>query len=284
MKPHLPRPFCRLALSGFIASSLLVASGGAGLGQEEVEASYPPSPKGHDWLEFYYKEPTPEFFVGQVRNWDAAGILGEEDARGALIGFLSSVIRDNPEKTVEWHDALRNLSTDGQNTLRLSMWFANTGETKAVLNEYYGGDFDADKEPPKVLEMQLTLPPALNLLWGTYYATGDDKVIRRIMTAFDYAGKQQSYSSIPEDETPFYTVLPSAARWSLASNAKKHPKVAEQLETVYAQEDSGLSSTQQQWLYDTLSDINPEKYPPKEDPEEEGDTGTGGADVEPAAE
>lgn len=221
--------------------------------------------EGDDWLE-YYRKPTPDRFVGQLKNWSADGTLTDEHARPPLIAFLSQVIRQNRDKIAQWYADLKGLSPEDLQVLHTAMLFSRTSEAEDVLKKEYGDKFtDQKQEMPKILEMKLDRRDSLDMLWGFFYATGDKAAIRRIVNIFIFVDfpDRPDFAKVPDDYKPLYTEMPNAAHWSLVSNAQRHPKVRELLEEIYRDkaEESKLSPTEKRRLRNVLNEIDPEKWP-----------------------
>lgn len=232
-----------------------------------------------DWLEFYYQDPRPERVVAQLKDWAVDGTLDNQGARPALIGFLSQVIRANRDQLEGWYGDLQGLSPRHQQLLHTAMLFSRTEEADRILRGRFGERYERQKrEVGKILELPLDARPTLDMLWGFYYATGSANAIRRIVLCFRMleAPDNPEGVDVPEGFTPYYKVLPRSAFGSLVSNAERHPRVLSILETIL-EEDESLMRTEREGVYDILSELKPETYPPgqfrpDEDSGEEGST------------
>ena len=218
-----------------------------------------------DWLENYYKNPTPEQFVNQMKDWADDGTLDIEGARPALIAFISQLIRQNRDELSGWYESLRGLSPDHRQILHTAMLFSRTKEADEIMREAFGRQYDEQKvETKKILEMPLDKKDTLQMLWGFFYATGSEAVIRRIAVCFRFeeAPDNPDGVDVPDGYLPFYKALPEFAHNSLLANARRHPKLVEILETL-AKDDS-LSELERNGVYDVLSELDSEKYPPRD--------------------
>ncbi|MCB1076713.1 MAG: hypothetical protein KDM63_03195 [Verrucomicrobiae bacterium] len=228
--------------------------------EEKTPPAAPPDPvvepaepvsEEEDWLENYYLHPSPDQFVKRVREFSEDGTLANEGARPALIGFLSQVIRQNREKIAEWHGALRGLPPEEMQIVHTAMLHARISEADDILKEGIGEEEfkKAEEETPKILEMKLAQPHAIDILWGYFYATGSEAAIRRIVSCFIYedAPENPEFAKVPEGYKPFYAELPEAAAWTLVSNATRHPKVMSILLDLDKKEDA-LSPTERRLL------------------------------------
>lgn len=86
-----------------------------------------------DWMTFYYKKPSPERFVPEVRALAKKGALGKDTARAPLTAFLSRVMAQNPDNISEWLTELQDLSKSDRKTLLNAAWYSNTDQARDYL-------------------------------------------------------------------------------------------------------------------------------------------------------
>ena len=217
-----------------------------------------------DFLEYYYQNPQPDKVVEQIRDWAEEGVLDNELARPALIGFLSQVIRQNREHLGEWYLALSGLSPAQLQVFHTAMLYSRTTEADLLMKQMFGDQYEKQKqEVPKILEVRLDRPDSFNMLWGFFYATGSRNVIRRFIQAFRFADVPENpeFAKIPQGFKPLYTQLPRESAWMLLSNAERHPKIVEFCEEFYKDPGSDLTETEKnQLLEKVLKELKPEKY------------------------
>ncbi len=239
------------------ASALLVLSGiSAPVDREQEEA---------DWLEFYYRNPTPERFVTELKNWSSDGTLMNKSARPALIAFLSQVIRQNRDKLEGWYENLAGLNPEEKSVLHTAMLFSRTKEADALMRKLFGKQYDEQKkETQKILELPLDKRNTIDMLWGFFYATGSEHAIRRVILCFRFldAPDDPKGVNVPQGYVPLFKELPRIAYISLASNCERHPDIIKLCEKFYTEDDS-LIPAEKGELYDLLSEFLPKKYPPK---------------------
>lgn len=216
-----------------------------------------------DWLENYYKNPTPERFVEQMKDWAADGTLDNEIAKPAIIAFTSQLLRQNRDRIESWYSALSGLSPSQMQVLHTAMLFSRTSEADGIMRKQFGKKYDEQKvETQKILKMPLDKPKTIDMLWGFFYATGSETAIRRVVAGFSFldAPENPDGVEVPEGYLPLYKSLPTIAFNSLASNAERHPRVLEILKAL--NEGGDLSPREKEGVYDILSEIDPEAYPP----------------------
>jgi len=214
---------------------------------------------GDDWLTFYYRDPRPDQVVAQLKAWSSEGTLQDANARAPLTGFLSQIFRQNADKLQDWRLQLKGLPKEDLELINMAIWMSNTKESKELLQKEIPKAFK-DKSPPDILTLKLDSPSALDLLWGYFFATGDSKALRRIVAMFRYADAPTKLEGIPKDRSPLYVILPKAAKWSISSNARQHPKVMEDCKKILASDQ--LNDTEKKWLDESLQESeNPVEQP-----------------------
>ncbi|MAS96570.1 MAG: hypothetical protein CMO55_25555 [Verrucomicrobiales bacterium] len=216
-----------------------------------------------DWLENYYKNPTPERFVEQMKDWAADGTLDNEMAKPAVIAFISQVLRQNRKEIEPWYAALSGLSPSQMQVLHTAMLFSRTSEADRIMRKAFGKKYDEQKvDTKKILEMPLDKQNTIDMLWGFFYATGSEQAVGRVILGFSFldAPDDPGGVDIPQGYLPLYKSLPIVAFNSLLANAERHPRVVEILEKLH--EEGDLSAREKEGVYDVLSEIDPKGYPP----------------------
>ncbi|MDF1824549.1 MAG: hypothetical protein P1U68_07895 [Verrucomicrobiales bacterium] len=217
-----------------------------------------------EWLEYYYQNPTPERFVQQMKDWAAEGTLESDRAKPALIAFLSRVLRDNRDQIEGWVEALSGLTPEQKQVLFTAMLYSRVSEADKIMLKMFGNQYREQKvQTEKILEMPLDKESTIDMLWGFFYATGSEHALRRVVLCFRFedAPEQLEGGNVPEGYVPFYKILPRFAFESLLANAERHPKVLATLKK-FLEEDESLVEAEKNGVYDVLSEIDPQAYPP----------------------
>ena len=217
-----------------------------------------------EWLEFYYENPTPEKFVGQMKDWAEDGTLDNELARPALIAFVSQLIRQNIGMLKQWYEALAGLSPEQMQVVHTAMLFSRTEEADEIMRDLFGKGYEDQKlETQKILEMPLDKGATIDMLWGYFYATGSESAIRRIVVAFRFreAPENPPGVKVPDGYVPLYKELPDFVLGALVANGERHPRVIEILRELH-EKDESLLKVERDGIYEVLSTLDPASYPP----------------------
>jgi hypothetical protein len=114
-----------------------------------------------------------------------------------------------------------------------------------------------------MLTKEIDSPSVLDMLWGYFFATGDEAPIRRIVSALnysEYAGALDRYETskkTPDDRNQaYYDAIFRAAVSSLSTTWRQHPRIKEICDGLL--KDNKLSPTETQLLKQMLANLNAE--------------------------
>ena len=181
-----------------------------------------------DWMKFYYADPHPERFVQEVRQLSESGALAHPEHALPVITFLSRVIAANADHLPAWLGALRDLPEADLHSLDLAVWLSGAPTPPAPLAERMTGSL-FDETPPDLLERDIDDPVMLDVLWMHYFATGELRAVRRIVSVLEYMSDYGAAESFQEtaqtDEDRARATRDAmfqAASWSLGSLMEEH--------------------------------------------------------------
>jgi len=212
-----------------------------------------------DWINSYYKSPSPNRFIPEVRDMVKEGALKRKKSKLFIIAFLSQVMRANPDKIEGWLEEFENIDDDQKSVLYASAWYSHTEQAlrffkQRKLHKYL------EQPALDILALKVDNPSVLDMLWGYYFATGEEEPIRRIITAFDYskfAGALEKHKDSEKTKQQideiYWDVLFGAAMWSLDSNCRQHQAVQNICETILDSQD--LSDIQNCWLQTVMHNV-----------------------------
>lgn len=179
----------------------------------------------HNWITYYYVEPTPERVDEAVRFMDKEGLLAKPTAVQPLVSFLGHIFRKNPDRIGPWVEEFDYLP-EGRKVIWQAAWFSGTPEGQKALKEAEPRLAEEDRKylealtllpAPDLLTLPIDAPVVLDMLWAGFQATGDEAYVFRVIGALA--------SPAEEKEDLDQAIVREAARWSLASVARQHPKV-----------------------------------------------------------
>ncbi len=209
-----------------------------------------------NWITYYYMHPQPDDVPARVREMAALGVFRKESAAPPVIAFLAEVFRENPSRIAGWFETLRNISPDARLAIIRAAWESNTKEGAAALNAL-GAQKERDlasqirkQKPIDLAKDQIDSPAFLDMLWGTFSASGKAWPVERVIGVVSW--------KVPAEGTPNRTnvlLIIGAARWSLSSNAFQHRRVYEICQNTL----SNLNPEGRKELNEILQKVNERK-------------------------
>src|SRR4051794_11492107 len=169
------------------------------------------------WMVYYYLHPQPDAVVKSIMAMSSVGIFDNENALPPVIAFYSRIFIQNPGRLRAWFAELERLPKDHRKIMWLALWHADTPETVAQLKLIYEKSSASDKEqlkemlqsqPQSLTEIEIVSGAELDMLWGAFMATGDEKYVIRIISVLAWAD---------ENKDAVKAVIGKVARWSLTS-------------------------------------------------------------------
>jgi hypothetical protein len=175
---------------------------------------------GRQWMESYYQRPAPDAFVQAVCSLNQDGYFNEPGQQATAYGFFSTVFQQYPKKVDSWLRATRFLPMPVRRTLAIAAWSAGDPAGPRQVRETFSmynysvrtqvdrilatGPLSADKTPVDSIG-------SMNLRWGAFLASGDEK---HIITVLEALGSNEPG-------------LATSARYALAQDAASNPRVLE---------------------------------------------------------
>lgn len=179
------------------------------------------------WATFYYVHPRPDLTIKALKFADKNGVFEIQGSTAVLIALMREVFAENPKQLASWIEQLSSMTPQHKAFVWNALSWVNTPQSKALANQL-AQQFPTNQRPPVLSEsspspepierMELS-PDVLDMLWTSFFVSGDEKYIERIMSALP--GSRQGHSD------PGKLITAGAAQWSLASNAYQHKRVME---------------------------------------------------------
>lgn len=174
------------------------------------------SASAEQWLNSYYQNPQPRDVVKSTFALSEEGYFAQDSNIATAIGFYSQVFAENPAQIDRWFAQFRDLPSSEQRLLASALWYSGNAKGEAMLRRLAR---DAAPETRKGIERMLATAQAsvaatpvlstssMNLQWGAFLSSGDEKHVTNILAAVGRGDIGQT------------------ARTSLAFNAAQHERV-----------------------------------------------------------
>jgi len=211
-----------------VTGCLLVAFSALGLARE-IDRESP----AEWWLGHYYEYPRPDEFVKNVHRLSRLGYFERDTQPATAIGFFATLFAGNPDRVESWLKLTADLPDKHRRILAAAAWQSGHprgGELLRAMSanaSYALRGFIADllvRGPFPLAGAPVRSESAMNLQWGAFLASGDERHILSVLAALG--------SDVPE--------LGTAARYSLAQNAAEHPVVLEVCRTQLSRQPASV--------------------------------------------
>lgn len=168
------------------------------------------------WLETYYLNPQPQALAARIGDLSREGYFERPGHIPLAIGFLATVFAQHPARVDGWLHELRSLPAPHRRLLAAALWQAGDARgadllrglpSQAAIRQEV--ERLASAPAPLIADTAVCSASSMNLQWGAFLASGDERHITRI---FDAVGRNQPG-------------LDAAAQLALARNAAAHPRV-----------------------------------------------------------
>ena len=140
----------------------------------------------NEWMMRYYQHPQPDSTVSAVEFMSKDGTLSKTAAQPPIAAFLAQIFAQNPEKIRLWQTQLSAGSEDQLRIVALAFWMSgNESLLKAMAGGTspsiagYARKLLADRAPD-LNKDEVNSAGFLDMLWGSFFATGEEKYVLRI--------------------------------------------------------------------------------------------------------
>jgi hypothetical protein len=172
------------------------------------------------WVAQYYQNPRPDELVSAVYQLSRTGYFESVGQPATALGFFTTVFAQNPQSVPYWLAQTSNLPEAHRRVLAAAAWKSGSPAGARLLQQLAeAADADVRREVKQLIangsepvgNTPVLSPSSMNLQWGAFLASGDERYIINVFTALG--------SGQPG--------LASSARFALAMNAVAHPRVLE---------------------------------------------------------
>jgi hypothetical protein len=129
-----------------------------------------------------------------------------------VVAFLAGVFADNPDRIRGWI-APGTFSGKTRIAVERALWLSHHGGL--IADVFHDTPEYAPSEPPSLLAIPLKSPDSFDMMWGSFFATGNVAYPERLIDVLD---ETQTLTGNAATDG----VLRSTAAWSLKSNMWQH--------------------------------------------------------------
>ncbi len=179
------------------------------------------------WLLMYFEHPQPELTAQALLFSEKKGDFDNKEQEPVLFAIASRQFAQNPEKISAWLEELAGLKLAHKVLIWKALWSADTDDARAAANKL-AQQFPESNRPQEltasskkttpIISMELN-PGVLEMLWTSYFITGNSNYVARICEALPVLAKDK-----PDVNR---IVTAGAAQWSLVDNGKKYGKIVD---------------------------------------------------------
>jgi hypothetical protein len=174
----------------------------------------------HPFMSEYYLHPQPERIAEAIRAVSPSGVLEIAVAVGPMTGFFSEVFLANHSRMSEWRPIIDKQPQAARLTLYNAISWADIGGLLKLTAH--------------------TSPVLVDTYWGAFFASANPEYVRRILAFAQYAGERKDFALWSTG---------ASAKWSLASNSRKHKLIKSILEQEKARADKAKSELIEELLH-----------------------------------
>lgn len=177
------------------------------------------------FLQFYYTNPNLELVPKAMKFIRDKKLNEDKDLERHIVPFFAEIFRANDDKIPVWFGKLTPLSNDDIFIFAHSMYLAGGKNGKSEIQKFIKSTNNEDlkkvlikissnNNPMDLKAVPLTNAVYLDMLWSSFFATGDLEFLDKLILA-----TETNQNSVNE------VLIFSAARWSVKANAKEHQKI-----------------------------------------------------------
>jgi hypothetical protein len=196
-----------------------------------------------NWMMAYYSRPNPDKLGCALSYYADSTLYDDGGTRMPLVHFYAALAEKNPKLLNQVYDSVGPGSERAHLMGLHVFWMVNTDESRALLERarkaWTGEEVEragtrmVDIRPMGILERPLDNPTVIDNLWAVFFATGDERPVRRIASAVHLVRDGSE-----EDKR-----VGEAARTSLIGGTTRHQRVRDVLSSMIAAQ-TGASRTE----------------------------------------
>lgn len=198
------------------------------------------------WIRFYYQDPQPNQLAEWLAKMVDDGAPTNKNQFYPVFTFTSQILRQHPELANNLVEKLSSYDEEDRAFLALILWHGKIPDAKLIIEKNLSLPNEVISKITSVLpynpiDHPVTTPSDMDMLWATFMATGNEQAVNRII---DYLSTPVSSKKAAEkSKEDFITeVYLSAAEWSLESNGRQDPNVAEIIKNRFKESDDDMKA------------------------------------------
>jgi len=179
----------------------------------------------NNWVTYYYLSPEPNELPHALKYFCKSNMYNNKVIL-PMMSFFVAALKDNDAVLEKTYIEVGHDDTSREKTFFLDiLWLINDSKSRKLIenarSEWTSEDVQdkikqQDKSRPyDVLTMPIISPQALDMLWATFFATGNEKPIQRVISVLPLLKERQASK----------LMIGAAAKWSLESNARQRKEV-----------------------------------------------------------
>ena len=188
------------------------------------------------WIYAYRTKPDTEKLPAAVKAMSQHGLFKDSEASGLYLGFIAGVLSTTPDTAEALVARMFPLPPEDHIAVIKAIAYSGLPRWKQILSSV------AERMParasvvdryltgklPTLADLPLDSGPApLDLLWGTYYATGSYEPVLRIVSILDWSKRADNVDRL---------TIGSMAKWTLAQNASRDMDLLQALKRAQTHE------------------------------------------------
>jgi hypothetical protein len=185
-----------------------------------------------EWIQSYYQHPEPARAVAALSYYSDSDLYRSGSSRMSMAQFFATLLQRDPGLAEELFRTFDESGSEAGRWMALHVfWLARLPATDSLLErcEKSWSDPDLRQAAAKMralpadapLDSAVDHPADIDRIWAIFFATGSDAPVEKIaslLPMIDGHGQE--------------ILLGGAARWSLTSNCRQHPRVREIVERL----------------------------------------------------
>lgn len=180
-----------------------------------------------EWMTFYYQNPSLER-VPKALVYFSDSPLYKTNATMPTVAFFSAIFKKDGVLMQKTFDEISLGGSDNAKIMLINVLsLTNNSGSKALLEKakstWQSERLQAiitrqvSRPPDDLYSISINSPQVLDMLWASFFATGDELPVQRIISVLH----------LSKDGHGEEIMVGGAANWSLKSNIQQHPKVLE---------------------------------------------------------